>query len=302
MNLNCRMTGGEHSDLLRESAYAKLNLSLDVLGKRADGYHDLCMVMQSVALHDDVSILLNREGRFRAQSDRRYLPCDERNIALRAAKLYLERTGHGDLGASVRLKKRVPVCAGLGGGSSDAAAVLRALNRHFDNLLSLPELELLGLELGSDVPYCIAGGTMLAKGRGEELTPLPPMPETCVVICKPDFPISTPDLFRRIDARNSRCRPDTDGICKALEQGDVLGVSQRMYNVFEDVLEHRAGDINAIKSTLLGAGAAGSVMSGTGSAVFGLFLDRKMAESAARALKAQYRETFLTQTIDRLDL
>jgi len=302
MNLNCRMAGGERPDLLRESAYAKLNLSLDVLGKRADGYHELCMVMQSVALHDDVSILLNHEGRFRAQSDRKYLPCDERNIALRAAKLYLERTGHGDLGASVRLRKRVPVCAGLGGGSSDAAAVLRALNRHFEDPLDLQQLEALGLELGSDVPYCIAGGTMLAKGRGEELTPLTPMPETFVVICKPDFPISTPDLFRRIDARNSRCRPDTEGIFKALEQGDVLGVSRRMYNVFEDVLEHRAGDINAIKSTLLGAGAAGSVMSGTGSAVFGLFLSRKMAESAARTLKAQYRETFLTQTIDRLDV
>lgn len=301
MNLNC-CGAGERPDLLREKAYAKLNLSLDVLAKRADGYHELCMVMQSVGLHDDVSILLNHEGTFRAQSDRRYLPCDERNIALKAAKLFLERTGHEDMGASVRLRKRVPVCAGLGGGSSDAAAVLRALNRRFQNPLTLSELEALGLELGSDVPYCVAGGTMLATGRGEELTPLTPMPETFVVICKPDFPISTPDLFRRIDARNSRCRPDTDGICKALEQGDVRAVSQRMYNVFEDVLEHRAGDINAIKSTLLGAGAAGSVMSGTGSAVFGLFLSRRKAEAATKALRSQYRETFMTKTIDRLEV
>ena len=290
------------TEILRENAYAKLNLSLDVLAKRDDGYHDLCMIMQSVEHHDDVSILLNREGRYRAQSDRRYLPCDERNIALRAAKLFLERTGHGDLGASVRLRKRVPVCAGLGGGSSDAAAVLRALNRAFDHPLTLQELEALGLELGSDVPYCIAGGTMLAQGRGEVLTALTPMPETHVVICKPDFPISTPDLFRRIDARSSRCRPDTDGIRKALEQGDVRGVSQRMYNVFEDVLEHRTGDITAIKSTLLGAGADGSVMSGTGSAVFGLFTSRENAENAADILRGQYRETFLTRTIGRLDV
>ena len=290
------------TEILRENAYAKLNLSLDVLAKRDDGYHDLCMIMQSVEHHDDVSILLNREGRYRAQSDRRYLPCDERNIALRAAKLFLERTGHGDLGASVRLRKRVPVCAGLGGGSSDAAAVLRALNRAFDRPLTLSELEALGLELGSDVPYCIAGGTMLAEGRGEVLTALTPMPETLVVICKPDFPISTPDLFRRIDARSSRCRPDTDGICKALEQGDVRAVSQRMYNVFEDVLEHRAGDITAIKSTLLGAGADGSVMSGTGSAVFGLFSNRESAENALHILRSQYRETYLTRTIGRLDV
>lgn len=290
------------NEILREKAYAKLNLSLDVLAKRADGYHELCMIMQSVEHHDDVSILLNREGRYRAQSDRRYLPCDERNIALRAAKLFLERTGHGDLGASVRLRKRVPVCAGLGGGSSDAAAVLRALNRAFDHPLTLQELEALGLELGSDVPYCIAGGTMLAQGRGEVLTALTPMPETHVVICKPDFPISTPELFRRIDARSSRCRPDTDGIRRALEQGDVRGVSQRMYNVFEDVLEHRAGDITAIKSTLLGAGADGSVMSGTGSAVFGLFSNRESAEAALRILRSQYRETFLTWTIGRLDV
>ncbi|MBQ1603663.1 MAG: 4-(cytidine 5'-diphospho)-2-C-methyl-D-erythritol kinase, partial [Oscillospiraceae bacterium] len=140
-------------------AYAKLNLSLDVLSKRPDGYHDLCMVMQSVEHHDDVSILLNLDGQFYAQSDRRYLPNDERNIALRAARLFLEETGHADMGASVRLRKRIPVCAGLGGGSSDAAAVLRALNEHFDRPLSCEALEQLGMKLGMDVPYCIAGGT-----------------------------------------------------------------------------------------------------------------------------------------------
>ena len=145
-------------------AYAKLNLSLDVLSKRPDGYHDLCMVMQSVEHHDDVSILLNLEGQYYAQSDRRYLPNDERNIALKAARLFLEETGHADMGASVRLRKRIPVCAGLGGGSSDAAAVLRALNEHFDRPLSCSELEQMGMKLGMDVPYCIAGGTVLAGG------------------------------------------------------------------------------------------------------------------------------------------
>ena len=189
----------ERMKVICTKAYAKLNLSLDVLSKRPDGYHDLCMVMQSVEHHDDVSILLNMDGQFYAQTDRRYLPNDERNIALKAARLFLEETGHADMGASVRLRKRIPVCAGLGGGSSDAAAVLRALNEHFDRPLSCSELEQMGMKLGMDVPYCIAGGTVLAEGRGELLTPLTPLPETDVVICKPDFPISTPELFSRLD-------------------------------------------------------------------------------------------------------
>ena len=255
-------------------AYAKLNLSLDVLSKRPDGYHDLCMVMQSVEHHDDVSILLNMDGQFYAQSDRRYLPNDERNIALKAARLFLEETGHGDMGASVRLRKRIPVCAGLGGGSSDAAAVLRALNEHFDHPLSCTELEQLGMKLGMDVPYCIAGGTMLAEGRGEVLTQLTPMPETDVVICKPDFPISTPELFSRID----------------------------MFNVFEDVLDRRANDINSIKSMLLGFGAYGAAMSGTGSAVFALFPDAEKAKWAAESLRPLHRETYVTKTISRLEV
>ncbi len=283
-------------------AYAKLNLSLDVLGKRPDGYHDLRMIMQSVAHHDDVSILLNLDGKYTAQTDRRYLPNDERNIALKAARVFLEATGHENMGASVRLRKRIPVCAGLGGGSSDAAAVLRALNDHFGHPLSAAELEALGLKLGMDVPYCVAGGTVLAEGRGEILTPLPPLPETDVVICKPDFPISTPELFSRVDSRTSRCRPDTEGIFAALRAGDRKALGQRMFNVFEDVLDRRANDITSIKSILLGCGAYGAAMSGTGSAVFGLFPDEKYAEWAASSLRPLYRETYVTKTISRLDV
>ena len=221
---------------------------------------------------------------------------------MRAAKLFLTETGHSGLGAFVRLRKRIPVCAGLGGGSSDAAAVLRALNAHLHAGLSCAELERLGAQLGSDVPYCVAGGTMLAEGRGEILTPLTPMARTDVVICKPDFPISTPELFSRVDSRASRCRPDTDGILAALEHGDRQRLARRMYNVFEDVLDRRAGEINAIKSTLLDYGALGAVMSGTGSAVFGLFPDRASAENAWRALHKNYRECFCTETIDRLEV
>ena len=252
-------------EIIRAKAHAKLNLSLDVLSGREDGYHDLCMIMQSVALHDDLAISLNRSGEFAAQTNRAYLPNDERNIAI-----------------------------------TDAAAVLRALNRFFKTGLSQAELEKMGLKLGSDVPYCIAGGTMLAEGRGEILTPLAPLSETDVVICKPNFPISTPELFGRIDSRTSRCRPDTVGIANAIASDDKRALGQRLYNVFEDVLERRARDINAIKSTLLSCGAYGACMSGTGSAVFGIFPDAETAKDAANTLAQLHRETFLTKTIGSL--
>ena len=252
-----------------EPAWAKLNLSLDVLGARSDGFHDLRMVMQSVDLHDDVTVTLDDTGVCRAETNRSYLPC---------------------------------VCAGLGGGSSDAAAVLRALEWLTGAGFTRAELEEMGAQVGSDVPYCVAGGTMLAEGRGERLTPVTPMPRMPVVICKPDFPISTPELFHRVDARTSRCRPDTEGICAALADGDMPRLARRMYNVFEDVLTHREGEIAAIKSRLLDGGALGAVMSGTGSAVFGIFADADSAAYAKRRLARDYAECFLTETIGRLEI
>ena len=289
-------------EILRAKAHAKLNLSLDVLAGRSDGYHDLCMIMQSVALHDDLAISLNRTGEFAAQTNRTYLPNDERNIALKAAKVFLRETGNDGYGAFIAMRKRIPVCAGLGGGSSDAAAVLRALNRYFKTGLSQMALEKMGLQLGSDVPYCVAGGTMLAEGRGEILTPLAPLTETDIVICKPNFPISTPELFGRIDSRASRCRPDTVGIAHAIATNDKRALGQRLYNVFEDVLDRRAKDINAIKSMLLSCGAYGACMSGTGSAVFGIFPDNATARNAANTLAQIHRETFVTKTIGALHM
>ena len=241
-----------------EAAWAKLNLSLDVLGARSDGFHDLRMVMQSVDLHDDVTVTLDDTGVCRAETNRSYLPCGADNVAVRAAQVFLSRAGL-TCGVHIRLHKRIPVCAGLGGGSSDAAAVLRALERLTGAGFTRAELEEMGAQVGSDVPYCVAGGTMLAEGRGERLTPVTPMPRMPVVICKPDFPISTPELFHRVDARTSRCRPDTEGICAALADGDMPRLARRMYNVFEDVLTHREGEIAAIKSRLLDGGALGEI-------------------------------------------
>ena len=245
-----------------EPAWAKLNLSLDVLGARPDGFHDLRMVMQSVDLHDDVTVTLDDTGTCRAETNRSYLPCGADNVAVRAAQVFLARAGL-TCGVHIRLHKRIPVCAGLGGGSSDAAAVLRALERLTGAGFTRTQLEEMGAEIGSDVPYCVAGGTVLAEGRGERLTPVTPMPRLPVVICKPDFPISTPELFHRVDARTSRCRPDTEGICAALADGDMPRLARRMYNVFEDVLTHREGEIAAIKSRLLDGGALGAVITYT---------------------------------------
>lgn len=275
-----------------EHAPAKLNLSLDVLGKTADGYHDLRMVMTSVTFGDDLEIELTENGVFRIDPGQPYLPADERNLAVRAARLFLDGTG---LGADIRTVKRTPVCAGMGGGSSDAAAVLRALNRLTGHKKSADELRRMALSLGSDVPYCVEGGTVLAEGRGELLTPIAPLPDCAIVICKPSFSISTPDLFRRIDRRKSRLRPDTAGLMAAIGDGDLPGAARRMYNVFEDVLDRSQSAVSSIKSELLNRGALGAVMTGTGSAVFGVFQAEADAQDARRALARRYHDCWLTR-------
>ncbi len=273
-------------------AHGKLNLSLDVLGRTAGGYHDLRMVMQSVEFGDDVQVDLRGDGQFTIDPGQSYLPADGRNLAVKAAMLFLDGTG---LGADIRVAKRTPVCAGMGGGSADAAAVLRALNVLTGRHMPVYELCKLGLAVGSDVPFCVMDGTALAEGRGEKLTPLPTLPDCPIVICKPAFAISTPELFGRIDGRKSRLRPDTAGIVAALEAGDVPGVARRMYNVFEDVLDRRQGEIFSIKRALTDSGALGAAMTGSGSAVFGLFENAAAAQSAYEALSARYRECYLTR-------
>ena len=279
-------------------AHAKLNLSLDILRRRADGYHDLKMVMHSVDLADRLT--LERTGRsgVRVCTDLSFLPNDERNLAAVAARRFAEATGADVEGLTITIRKRIPVCAGMAGGSSDAAAVLRALNRELAAPLTSAELAKVGEKVGSDVPYCVLGGTALAEGRGEKLTPLPSLPPCWFVLCKPSFSISTPELFGRVNCARLRCRPDTDGILRALEKGDLEGVARRMYNVFEDVLpDRRAGEIAAIRSALIGYGALGAVMSGSGPTVFGIFRGEADARRAWADLKADYRQTFLTKSV-----
>lgn len=279
---------------LTEYAYAKLNISLDVLGSRPDGYHEMRMVMQSIELCDDVALSLTDTGIIRLRTNLRYLPCDERNIAVKAALAFFCAAEIRDPGLDIGLKKRVPVCAGLGGGSSDAAAVLRGLNSLFGKPFTIAELEELSRSLGSDVPFCVKGGTALAVGRGDKLEPLPVFPDCHIVICKPAFSVSTPELFKRIDSRRSHVHPDTEGLIKAVSSGDLRGIGQRMYNVFEDVLPRRYGEISRIKSRFLDLGATGTMMSGTGSAVFAVFDSADTAEKARAVLSENYKECFLT--------
>ena len=273
-------------------AHAKLNLTLDVLGKTADGYHDLRMVMQTVRFGDDLTVELTQNGTFSLDPGQSYLPADGRNLALKAAKLFLDGTG---LGASIAVTKRIPVCAGLGGGSADAAAVLRALNELTGRGMGVAELCALGLQVGSDVPFCVMEGAALAEGRGERLTSISPLPDCSIVLCKPAFSIATPELFGRVDGRKSRLRPDTAGMLSALASGDLPGAARRVYNVFEDVLDRRQQEVFAIKRALTDMGALGAAMTGSGSAVFGLFDDDSAASAAYETLSGRYKECFLTR-------
>lgn len=282
-------------------AYAKLNLSLDVLGKRPDGYHDMRMVMQTVGLTDHIRLETGTGKPLRMETNLGFLPADEHNLAAAAALRLCEAAGADHGGLSIRLRKAIPVCAGMAGGSADAAAVLRGLNRLLDLGLSGRRLAEIGALVGSDVPYCVGGGTALAEGRGELLTPLPALPPCHVVLCKPAFSVSTPELFKALDGCRIRRRPDTAGLLAALERGNLPEVARRMYNVFEDVLPpRRAQEIDSIKNVMIQHGALGASMSGTGPTVFGLFDRVEEAEEARNALSELYRETFLTETVGDL--
>ncbi len=283
-----------------EKAYAKVNISLDVLGLLPNGYHEMRMVMQSVSLCDDIFISLNGTGLIRCQSDAAFLPNDEGNIAVRAARKFFTAAGMDSTGADIRIIKRIPTCAGMGGGSSDGAAVLRGLNRLCGNRFSRAELEALAAQVGSDIPFCVAGGTQLATGTGTTLEDLPSLPDCFFVICKPSFAIRTPELFAKIDSRRSRLHPDTAGIISALAAGKAEAVACRMYNVFEDVLPRSCGDIALLKSRLLDFGALGSVMTGTGSALFGIFDSEIDAERAFQQLKKECPECYLAKPVGKI--
>ncbi|GHV33579.1 4-diphosphocytidyl-2-C-methyl-D-erythritol kinase [Clostridia bacterium] len=266
---------------LKTNAYAKVNLTLDVLGKRPDGYHELKMAAQSVSLCDELTIELTKSPAFTGLSNKAYIPGDERNHAVKAARLFRDKTRAWDGGAAITINKRIPACAGLGGGSSDAAAVLNALNAAFDEPLTYGELVELALQIGSDVPFCLRGGTQLMEGRGELLTPLSPLPLCSLLLVKPETQLPTPRVFGWLKPGDLRCHPDLDGFLSALENGDLPGIARRLYNVLETVAARHERGITEAHNDLIAAGALGASMTGTGSVVFGLFADEADAKRAA---------------------
>ena len=287
---------------VQEYAYAKLNLTLDVTAKRDDGYHDMLMVMQTVSITDSVVLEQTGEKGIHAACNFRYIPTDERNLAVRAAGAFLDTIGEEKNGILIRMDKTIPVGAGMAGGSADAAAVLRGMNRLYGSRMNRRDLEKLGEQIGSDVAFCIAGGTSLARGRGEVLEDLTPMPDCAIVVCKPGFSISTPELFRKLDQIGLRTHPDTAGMLSALESGNLKEISMRMFNVFEEVEDRRMRSETEIKHVLLDYGALGAVMTGTGSAVFGVFSDETAAETCAAHLRSEHKFCRVARPTGRLEL
>ncbi len=276
-------------------AYAKLNLTLDILRKREDGYHDLQMVMQTVSLQDDVTVTLTGGEGIACRCGE--IPGDETNLAVKAARAFFAETGVVPCGLDIDIVKRIPAQAGMAGGSSDAAATLRALRRLMKPDLLGDELERIAAMVGSDVPYCVRGGTALAEGRGERLTTLRDAPKLHAVLCKPDFAISTPLLFSRVKISELWNRPDTAGMLDAIHHGDVEGVMARVKNVFETVLPKDYEEVFDIKERFLRLGAEATAMTGSGPTVFGLYRDAGAAQMAYKSLSADYAQTFLTQFV-----
>ena len=276
-------------------AFAKVNLTLDVLGKREDGYHDLCSVMQTISLHDDITLELNTGELWQMFCDADGVPCDSRNLAWKAARVFFDAIGWEPDGISIRIHKQIPSQAGLGGGSADAAAVLRMLNEWKNAPLSTQELCALGAKVGSDVPFCVLGGTALAEGRGERLTRLPDAPQMYFAVYKPDAAFSTPELFAKLDAVTITKRPDTTAMCQALRCGDKAAVGACLCNVFEQAVADSFPELAEIKSVMLNSGALGAQMTGSGSAVFGIFETEAAAQAACKKMSGM--KVFCAKTV-----
>ena len=282
---------------LYEGAFAKINLTLDVLGKRPDGYHDLQSVMQTISIRDDVEIDVGTGEPWTLSCSEEGIPTDEGNLAWKAAKVFFDSIGKDPEGLAIRITKRIPSGAGLGGGSADAAAVLRALNRHYGEPLSILALAELGAQVGSDVPFCTLAGTAMVEGRGERLRPLPPMPDCIFVVCKPEFSVSTPELYRKLDTVAIPVHPDNRAMESALIAGDLQAVADQVYNVFDPVVTADHLELNYIKSICNSYGSLGQQMTGSGSAVFAILPSFEYAAVVCNMLKDNFPGIFIAKPV-----
>lgn len=276
-------------------ALAKINLGLDVLGRRENGYHDVRMVMQSIYLYDEVKIIRKETAGIEVESNLKFLPTDEGNIAYKAAALLMDEFKLSG-GVRIILRKHIPVAAGMAGGSSNAAAVLFGMNKMFRLGLSQRSLMERGVRLGADVPYCIMRGTVLAEGIGEELTRLPAMPACTILVAKPPISVSTKTVYEALDSGNISNHPDIDGLIRGLENGSLEEIAAHMGNVLEDVTIPMHPVIREIKEEMKAAGALNAMMSGSGPTVFGLFKSRAAAKKAQEQIrrKSLARQVYVT--------
>lgn len=282
-------------NIYQMKAYAKINLGLDVIGKLENGYHEVKMVMQTVGIYDELSFEKAESG-ITVTTDSGELPTNEDNLIYKAAKLMWETYGIQG-GIRIHLKKNIPIAAGMAGGSTDAAATMKGINRLYDLDCSLRELMELGVKIGADVPYCVMGGTALAEGIGEKLTALPAAPECYLLVAKPDISVSTRYVYEHLDAEGTLEHPDIDGMVRAIEEGSMQGILNRLGNVLETVTIKAYPVIDTIKNRMKELGAVGSLMSGSGPTVFGVFLEESRAQDAYEKIKEEQlaKQIFVTK-------
>lgn len=286
-------------NICRKKAYAKINLGLDVLGTLPNGYHEVRMIMQTVDIWDELTFERTNEG-IVITTDSGELPTDENNLIYKAAKWMQEEFAFSG-GVRIHLQKKIPIAAGMAGGSADAAATLKGIRELYELKASEERLMELGVRIGADVPYCVMGGTALAEGIGERLTRLPAAPECTLVVVKPDWNISTREVYTRLDALEHYTHPDIDGMIASIERGDLAGVAERLGNVLEPVTVQICPPVRAIRVMMEQLGAIGSLMSGSGPTVFGIFEDPNKARAAAKVLSTSQhlmvKQSFVTNFV-----
>lgn len=281
---------------MKIKAYAKINIVLDVVGKREDGYHLLKMIMQNIDLYDEIEVVKAKEEGIKITCNKYFVPTDERNLAYKAAKLFMD-TYNIKSGVKIDIKKNIPVSAGLAGGSTDCAAVLKTMNKVFDVNASEEELMKLGVKLGADVPYCIKGGTALCEGIGEEITPLKPFKNQILVLVKPAFGVSTKEVYKAFDITKVRIHPDTEKIIENMSKNNITYVAKNMKNLLENVTLRKHRLIYNLKEEMIKHGSIGTMMSGSGPTVFAFFDDMLKAQRCYDEMKSRFEETFITRTI-----
>ncbi|MGG7076348.1 4-(cytidine 5'-diphospho)-2-C-methyl-D-erythritol kinase [Clostridium sardiniense] len=280
---------------MKAKAYAKVNIALDVIGKREDGYHLLRMIMQAIDLYDEILIEKIDKG-IKINCNKPYVPTDERNLAYKAARLFMDKFNIKS-GVNITINKNIPVSAGLAGGSTDCAAVLKLMNKMFKTNLSDQELMDLGVKLGADVPYCIIGGTALCEGIGEKITKLKPFKDKILVLVKPPFGVSTKVVYQEFDLSKVVFHPNVEGLIKNIEEDNLKYVASNMKNLLENVTLAKYKEIISIKQSMIECGSIGSMMSGSGPTVFAFFDDMVKAQKCYDIMKKKYKDVCITRTI-----